>query len=40
MQSAFYWLIAFVICQLLIIGLAALPPEKWRSFQQAPPPIT
>jgi cytochrome c-type biogenesis protein CcsB len=37
MQSAFYWLIGFVICQLLIIGLAALPPEKWRSFQAAAP---
>jgi ABC-type transport system involved in cytochrome c biogenesis permease subunit len=33
MQSAFYWLIAFVTGQLLIIGLAAIPPEKWRSFQ-------
>jgi ABC-type transport system involved in cytochrome c biogenesis permease subunit len=35
MQSAFYWLIAFVTSQLLIIGLAALPQEKWRSFRQA-----
>jgi ABC-type transport system involved in cytochrome c biogenesis permease subunit len=33
MQSAFYWLIAFVAIQVLIIALAALPPEKWRSFQ-------
>jgi ABC-type transport system involved in cytochrome c biogenesis permease subunit len=33
MQSAFYWLIAFVASQVLIIGLATLPLEKWRSFQ-------
>jgi hypothetical protein len=34
MQSAFYWLIAFVISQIFIIGVAALPLEKWRSFRQ------
>jgi ABC-type transport system involved in cytochrome c biogenesis permease subunit len=42
MQSAFYWLVGFVVSQLLIIGLAALPPEKWRSFQKPPtasPPV-
>ena len=33
MPSAFYWLIGFVASQLLIIGLAALPLENWRSFQ-------
>ena len=33
MQSAFYWLIAFVLSQALIIGLAAFPLEKWRSFK-------
>jgi ABC-type transport system involved in cytochrome c biogenesis permease subunit len=33
MQSAFYWLIAFVASQLLIISLAGLPLERWRSFQ-------
>jgi ABC-type transport system involved in cytochrome c biogenesis permease subunit len=33
MQSAFYWLIAFVVSQALIIGLAAFPLEKWRSFK-------
>jgi ABC-type transport system involved in cytochrome c biogenesis permease subunit len=33
MQSAFYWLIAFVVSQLLIIALATLPLEKWCSFQ-------
>jgi ABC-type transport system involved in cytochrome c biogenesis permease subunit len=35
MQSAFYWLIGFVVLQLLIIALAAVPQEKWRSFQAA-----
>jgi hypothetical protein len=33
MQAAFYWLIAFVASQVLIIGLAALPLDRWRSFQ-------
>jgi ABC-type transport system involved in cytochrome c biogenesis permease subunit len=33
MQSAFYWLIAFVVSQVLIIALAALPLERWRSFR-------
>jgi len=35
MESAFYWLIAFVASQLLVIGLATLPLEKWRSFRHA-----
>jgi len=33
MQAAFYWLIAFVASQVLIIGLAALSRGRWRSFQ-------
>lgn len=32
MEAAFYWLIGFVISQLLIIALAAIPLEKWKSF--------
>jgi hypothetical protein len=32
-DSAFIWLSAFVISQLLIIALANLPLGKWRSFQ-------
>jgi ABC-type transport system involved in cytochrome c biogenesis permease subunit len=35
MDRAFYWLVAFVLLQLLIIGLAQLPLEKWRSFRSA-----
>ena len=39
MDAAFYWLIAFVISQLLIIILAnVVPPENWRSFRKEPPP--
>jgi ABC-type transport system involved in cytochrome c biogenesis permease subunit len=34
-QAAFNWLIAFVATQVLIIGLAAMPLEKWRSFHRA-----
>ena len=33
MDSAFYWLIAFVASQVGIILLAAIPTEKWRSFR-------
>ena len=33
MDSAFYWLIAFVASQLLIITIAAFPLDKWRSFR-------
>ncbi|HLP24101.1 MAG TPA: cytochrome c biogenesis protein CcsA, partial [Acidobacteriota bacterium] len=33
MDAAFYWLIAFVASQLLIIALAAIPLEKWKSFR-------
>ena len=32
MDSAFYWLVAFVSSQLMLIMLAGLPLEKWRSF--------
>jgi hypothetical protein len=37
MQSAFYWLIGFVASQVLIIALAAVPLQKWRSFRPAAP---
>ncbi len=33
MDAAFYWLVAFVLSQLAIIGLAQIPLEKWRSFR-------
>jgi ABC-type transport system involved in cytochrome c biogenesis permease subunit len=33
MQAAFYWLIAFVVSQALIILLGAIPSAKWRSFR-------
>jgi ABC-type transport system involved in cytochrome c biogenesis permease subunit len=35
MDAAFYWLIAFVASQVLIIALAVIPQEKWRSFRNA-----
>ncbi len=37
MQSAFFWLLAFVVANILIIALGALPPEKWRSFRASSP---
>jgi ABC-type transport system involved in cytochrome c biogenesis permease subunit len=33
MDSAFWWLIGFVISQAVIIAMAATPLAKWRSFQ-------
>lgn len=33
MEAAFYWLVGFVISQVLIIALAVIPQEKWKSFQ-------
>jgi len=31
MDKAFPWLVGFVVSQLVLIALANLPPEKWRS---------
>jgi hypothetical protein len=36
MEAAFYWLLAFVISQVLVIGLTLIPLEKWKSFRAAP----
>jgi ABC-type transport system involved in cytochrome c biogenesis permease subunit len=36
MDAAFYWLVGFVISQLVIIALALVPQEKWRSFTAQP----
>jgi len=33
-DAAFRWLTGFVLSQLLIIGLASMPLEKWRSFRK------
>jgi len=35
MDAAFYWLIAFVISQLVIMAIASIPLEKWKSFRAA-----
>ena len=35
MDSAFWWLIGFVVSQAVVILAAAVPLEKWRSFQPA-----
>lgn len=31
MDSAFWWLIAFVVSQLVVIAIGAIPTESWRS---------
>jgi len=33
MDAAFYWLIAFISSQLLVMAIAGLPLEMWRSFK-------
>ena len=33
MNSAFFWLLAFVGLQLVVIALGLLPLDMWRSFQ-------
>ncbi|MBK9989688.1 MAG: cytochrome c biogenesis protein CcsA [Verrucomicrobia bacterium] len=35
MDAAFWWLLLFVISQLLVIGIALVPLEKWRSLKTA-----
>jgi hypothetical protein len=32
MDQAFWWLLAFVLSQIVIILIASLPLSKWRSF--------
>ena len=32
-NAAFYGLISFVLTQLALIALSAMPTEKWRSFR-------
>ena len=36
MQKAFPWLAGFMISQLALMALAAMPLERWRSFRIAP----
>ncbi|PYJ10689.1 MAG: cytochrome C biogenesis protein [Verrucomicrobia bacterium] len=33
MQKAFPWLVGFVVSQLALMAIAAMPLERWRSFQ-------
>jgi ABC-type transport system involved in cytochrome c biogenesis permease subunit len=38
MQKAFPWLVGFMISQLALMALAAMPLERWRSFRTASAP--
>jgi ABC-type transport system involved in cytochrome c biogenesis permease subunit len=40
MAAAFWWLLAFVLSQILLIGLGLLPPTLWRSFRTPPGPAS
>jgi hypothetical protein len=33
MEKAFPWLVGFIISQLALMAIAAMPLERWRSFQ-------
>jgi hypothetical protein len=33
MQKAFPWLVGFIISQLALMAVAAMPLERWRSFR-------
>ncbi len=33
MNKAFPWLLAFMVSQLVLMALAAIPVAKWRSFR-------
>jgi hypothetical protein len=35
MEKAFPWLCAFIASQLALMAVAAMPLERWRSFQSA-----
>jgi hypothetical protein len=35
MQKAFPWLVGFMISQLALMAIAAMPLERWRSFHTA-----
>ena len=34
MQKAFPWLVGFIISQLVLMAIASMPLERWRSFQK------
>ncbi len=37
MQKAFPWLVGFILSQLVLMAIAAMPLERWRSFRPVPP---
>ena len=36
MQKAFPWLVGFIMSQLALMAVAAMPLERWRSFRAFP----
>jgi hypothetical protein len=36
MDAAFYWLLAFVVSQLVLIALGCMPLRLWKSFRGPP----
>ncbi len=38
MDSAFYWLVGFVVSQLALITIGSMPLRKWKSFKGTIPP--
>ena len=38
MQKAFPWLVGFIVSQLALMAMAAMPLERWRSYRASPNP--
>ncbi len=38
MDKAFWWLAGFMVSQLLLMAIAGMPLERWRSFATSAPP--
>jgi ABC-type transport system involved in cytochrome c biogenesis permease subunit len=40
MDQAFWWLVGFILSQVILIGLGLIPQENWRSFRNLARPDT
>jgi len=39
MQKAFPWLVGFMLSQVVLMAVAAIPLNRWRSFETSPGPL-
>jgi hypothetical protein len=40
MQKAFPWLVGFMLSQVVLMAVAAIPLKHWRSFRTSASPVT